>query len=390
MKFSITNAFLSALTLGAVSGGINNLEDEEFWTAFAAQNFDSMAISDAPSDGPSLISDAPSDGPSLISDAPSDGPSLNAFSNVPTILPTSTDPSTDGCKSIVETLCSQSEFFVLCLLVNVTDLVDALEEEVFTIFAPTNDAFDAFDAIPTVGNDMEEGLDIVRNVILYHAVPGVKLLAEDLVCDGSLMMVNSEESTTVCIGDEIFQVGNANTFDALPRITAPDVIACNGIIHAIDQVMIPSVELPEDTCETIADVICTLPEFEILCIALTRFDFLDIFGGEDQFTIFAPTNDAFEAFPQDLEDFFLSDDFALTELLGSHAVSGVIFSTDLECGGELLMISERETTTVCLNDEVFQGGSGNNLDTLPKIVGPDGIACNGVIHAINNVILPAL
>ena len=100
MKFSITNAFLSALTLGAVSGGINNLEDEEFWTAFAAQNFDSMAISDAPSDGPSLISDAPSDGPSLISDAPSDGPSLNAFSNVPTILPTSTDPSTDGCKSI--------------------------------------------------------------------------------------------------------------------------------------------------------------------------------------------------------------------------------------------------------------------------------------------------
>ena len=88
MKFSITIAFLSALTLGAVSGEINNLEDEEFWTAFGAQNFDSMAISDAPSDGPSLISDAPSDGPSLI-----------AFSNVPTIVPT-IDPSTDGCKSI--------------------------------------------------------------------------------------------------------------------------------------------------------------------------------------------------------------------------------------------------------------------------------------------------
>jgi uncharacterized surface protein with fasciclin (FAS1) repeats len=284
-------------------------------------------------------------------------------------------------------------------LVDLVGLVEALEEDVFTIFAPTNDAFSA---IPTVRSDMEEELDIVRDVILYHAVSGVKLLAEDLVCDGSLIMVNSEESTTRCIGDEIFQVGNANTNpDALPRIIAPDGIACNGIIHAIDQVMIPSSGLPDDplpddptndptpdTCETIAEVICTVPEFTILCTVLASVDLLGGLGGEDQFTIFAPTNDAFEALPENLAVFFTSDDVALTDLVSTHAFSGVILSTDLECGGELLMISEVNTTTVCLNDEVFQAGPVNNLDTLPRIIEPDGIACNGVIHAISNVILP--
>jgi uncharacterized surface protein with fasciclin (FAS1) repeats len=254
MKFSITNAFLSALTFGAVSGEIislgdnNNLEDEEFWTSFASLNINSMAVSDAPSDGPSLISDAPSDGPSLISDVPSDGPSLisDAPSDGPSLI---SDAPSDGPSLIA--------------------------------FAP-----------------------------------------------------------------------------------------------------------PSDTCESLAEVICTLPEFEILCGLLQTVEIIDVLNGEDQFTIFAPTNEAFEALSEELADAITSDSETLTNLLISHAVPGVIFSADLQCGGEVSMVSEKETTTVCIDDEVFQSGAGNTLDSLPKIVAPDGIACNGVIHAIDQVILP--
>ena len=54
------------------------------------------------------------------------------------------------------------------------------------------------------------------------------------------------------------------------------------------------------------------------------------------------------------------------------------------------MISGEETTTVCADSIIFQVGAGNAAGSIPSIVAPDGVACNGVIHAIDGVILPAV
>jgi uncharacterized surface protein with fasciclin (FAS1) repeats len=234
MKFSITNAFLSALTFGAVSGEIislgdnNNLEDEEFWTSFASLNINSMAVSDAPSDGPSLISDAPSDGPSLISDAPSDGPSLIAFA-----------PPSDTCESLAEVICTLPEFEILCGLLQTVEIIDVLNgEDQFTIFAPTNEAFEALSE--ELADAITSDSETLTNLLISHAVPGV-IFSADLQCGGEVSMVSEKETTTVCIDDEVFQSGAGNTLDSLPKIVAPDGIACNGVIHAIDQVILPDI-----------------------------------------------------------------------------------------------------------------------------------------------------
>lgn len=296
----------------------------------------------------------------------------------------------------------------MCELVDVAGLSEALNEDVFTLFAPINDAFDSL--TDEIADELAEDDDLLRSAILYHAVPEVELRAADLVCDGTIMMASSEETTTVCTSDGIFQVGDGNTPDNYPQIIARDGVACNGIIHAIDQIILPSIDNPvndtdsptftptsnetivptSDECESIADVICALPQFEILCALVGDAGLVDALSGTDDYTIFAPVNSAFEALSLELADAIISDETLLQLVLLSHASLGDLFSTDLECGMELSMASGAETTTVCEDGLIFQTGPGNAPDAIPEIISTDGVACNGVIHAIDQVILPTL
>ena len=303
-------------------------------------------------------------------------------------------------------LCNVPEFSTLCDLISTTGLSESFNEDTYTIFAPINTAFDS---IPEgIADELAEDDEMLRETILYHAVPEMELLASNLVCDGEVMMANQEMSTTICTVAGVFQAGISNPPDALPQIIARDGVACNGIIHAVDQVLLPSLESPVDPtpaptvideseaptvgneteCETLVDVICDLPQFEILCALVGDAGLVDALSGEDDFTIFAPVNSAFEGLPEDLAESVITDAELLEFVLLSHAYSGELFSFDLTCGGEIAMVSTAETTTACEGDDLFQVGGANSADALPKIISADGVACNGVIHAIDNVIIP--
>lgn len=287
-----------------------------------------------------------------------------------------------------------------------------MNEDKYTIFAPVNAAFES---IPPelLANSLAADPGVLRDALLYHVVPEVELLAESLVCDGNVMMANLAETTTICIGDETFQAGAGNSPEALPKIIAQDGIACNGIIHAIDQVIILSIivpptpvtefpspapsaseivtsEAPSSACESIVEVVCTLPQFEILCALVEDADLAGVLDGEDKFTVFAPTDGAFESLSLEIADAIIADSDLLNDVLLTHVVAGEILSTDLECGGETSMVSGEETTTVCIDDTFFQAGAGNEADSLPQIVLTNGLACNGVIHVVDQVILPGL
>jgi hypothetical protein len=54
-------------------------------------------------------------------------------------------------------------------------------------------------------------------------------------------MTNGEDSRTVCKGDAIYQKGGGNTDDALPQIISADIVACNGVVHVVDNVMLPPI-----------------------------------------------------------------------------------------------------------------------------------------------------
>jgi uncharacterized surface protein with fasciclin (FAS1) repeats len=411
MKVFSTSAFLISLTFGTVRS--ESRGEDQFWHRFAVETLDSMAATDVPSVTTTGTTDAPTvqrtSEPTAeeVSNVPTEAPSVERTS-VPSPEPTlgevSFVPSLGNCAPIETILCTVPEFSTICDLIGAAGLSESLIEDTYTIFAPINDAFDSLPE--EIADSLADDDDLLRNVILYHAVPEMEVLAENLVCDGNIMMANSEETTTQCTIGGVFQVGISNSPDALPQIIARDGEACNGIIHAIDQVLLPSLDTPIDptpapsdgnetevpeTCESIANIICDLQEFEILCALVGQAGLVDeLSSGDKIFTVFAPVNSAFDNLPSELADTVTAEANVLEFLLLTHVVSGEFLSSDLQCGGEISMVSKAETTTVCEDDDLFQSGGGNSAILLPKVTKADTVACNGVIHTVDAVILPAL
>ena len=161
--------------------------------------------------------------------------------------------------------------------------------------------------------------------------------------------------------------------DALVVIT--DIEASNGVIHVIDAVL-----LPPEPVGSIVDVALADDRFETLVAALQAADLVGTLQGEGPFTVFAPTDDAFDALPEGTVAALLEDIPALTAILLYHVVSGDVRAADvvaLESAvtvqGELVSISV-ESDNVRINDAL--------------VVITDIEASNGVIHVIDAVLLP--
>ena len=150
----------------------------------------------------------------------------------------------------------------------------------------------------------------------------------------------------------------------------------------------------------IAEIACSTNGFNILCQALEKTGLYDNLNNlNDHFTVFAPGDSAFRDI---LNDHLHYDDIqhcpldVLKQILLLHVrVNDVIYKDGLEdrCGDLLRMASGDDTRTVCEHHEnygkkIFQKGGGNSDNGKPKIVTFDIDACNGVIHVVDQVILP--
>ena len=80
------------------------------------------------------------------------------------------------------------------------------------------------------------------------------------------------------------------------RITATDIIASNGIVHVIDAVMLPPgvAKSGRESQPTIAAIAAGNPDFSTLVMALQKAGLVNTFNGKQAFTVFAPTNAAFD------------------------------------------------------------------------------------------------
>lgn len=110
---------------------------------------------------------------------------------------------------------------------------------------------------------------------------------------------------------------------------------------------------------------------------------------EGNWTVFAPTNDAFAKI--DINSIILDIELA-TDILLYHTVEGeVLYASDLPCeldSNPLEMTNGVDSFTVCVDGQpAFQVGESNMEGMLPAIVATDVPACNGVIHVIDNVML---
>lgn len=269
----------------------------------------------------------------------------------------------DAFNNVVEN--AQKRYFLSALVSAVVDanLAATLSDpdSDFTVFAPTNEAFDAIaDVLPTLSPEQ------LTNILLYHVLD-TSVLSTDL---------QGEQTVPTLSGDDItVTVANGTvTINGTSTVISADNVGTNGVIHVIDSVLIPAAE-----DNTIPGIAAGNPDFSTLVDALVQADLVNALSGEGPFTVFAPTNDAFSNLPAGTLESLSIDQ--LTSILTLHVLAAEVASGDLApeqtvttLNGESIFVTF-DGTTVTVN--------GNAAVTLADVQ-----ASNGLIHAINNVLLP--
>jgi len=271
--------------------------------------------------------------------------------------------------SIVDIAVADGRFETLVAAVGAAGLAETLSGEgPFTVFAPTDDAFDKLPEGTVEG--LLEDIPSLTDILLYHVVEGA-VLAEDV---SELFMAETLLGEFVSIR---VQEGNVYINDAMVIIT--DIMADNGIIHVIDTVLLPPAEDAEPT-STIVDIAVSDDRFGTLVTALSAAELVETLSGDGPFTVFAPTNAAFDALPAGTLDALLADIPALTNILLYHVVSGQVLAEDV------VTLSEAETV---LGENVsIRVEDGKVFINDSEVIVTDIMASNGVIHVIDAVLLP--
>tara|TARA_R110002020_G_scaffold474076_2_gene704422 strand:+ start:419 stop:1375 length:957 start_codon:yes stop_codon:yes gene_type:complete len=277
---------------------------------------------------------------------------------------------------IVDVLVDDANFSILASAVVAAELDDDLSGPgPFTVFAPTDAAIGDFISDNGLTADALLGSADLADILSYHVVSG-NITSGDVAAGPVTSLTGDKFYVSVDPENKIWINGNT-------MITAVDKMASNGVIHTLDYVITaPTQSIAEIA---VASTTASTPEFTQLVAALSRAGLVDAVSGgmDDNLTVFAPTDAAFE----DLYDALgvsgvdEIDVDLLTSVLTYHVVPARAFSQDLRDGAELPTLLEGETLTVDLPGLMI-----NESGLVPSMLNIH--ATNGVIHVIDKVIVP--
>ena len=270
-------------------------------------------------------------------------------------------------KSIVETAVGAGNFNTLVAAVKAAGLVDALSgNDQLTVFAPTDAAFEKLDPSLLQTLLLPENKDQLKAILTFHVVPG-RVMAADAYGLSSAASLQGQR-LNLSLRDDVPRINNS-------AIVATDIGCRNGVIHVIDEVMLPAVKnIPETVVE--AGV------FSTLVAAAGAADLVEVLGSEGPFTVFAPTDEAFAKLPAGtVESLLLPENKQkLINILKYHVVSGRVYDDEA--------VKAKSANTL-LGRSVQIGFSAEGLQVNEvKVAAKNVEALNGVIHIIDGVLLP--
>jgi len=268
-----------------------------------------------------------------------------------------------------------------------TQLVDFIEaagltdtlagEGPFTVVAPTNEAFAKLPA--ELVEMLVADTELLKKVLLHHVVSGMAvtrdMIANDALVptvEGSIHRVNVYLKSDYYDG---FITVNGK------RIKTFDIHASNGIIHLMTEVIYPFI--PD---QTIADIVSTDPRFSTLLAAVKAAGLVDTLASAGPFTLFAPTNDAFDRVPSSTLTALLTDKEALVAVLLRHVLPETIFQKGICWETHATASGDEIATQVFKNNVAKVVSYANEVRAGARLSDYDILASNGVIHAIDNVI----
>ena len=301
-------------------------------------------------------------------------------------------------ESIASVASGQEDLSILVEAVIQGELLDPLSDPTaqLTVFAPTNDAFMTLLGALGVGGLEDIPTDVLIDVLTYHVVPAVAY-SYNLV-DGMVLptLTSSGASLTVDLSDGVVIDGVGS--DA--TVIMPDVAAGSSVVHVVDTVLLPFTseseeideapemepDMEEPDMDSIASVASGAEDLSILVEAVVAAGLLDaITDPEAEFTVFAPTNDAFVALlgALGIDELADIDTDTLTSVLLYHIVPAVAYSTDLT-DGQVLPTLNGADLVVDLSSGVMIDGIGSDA----SVTIADIPAAKSVVHIIDTVLLP--
>ncbi len=149
---------------------------------------------------------------------------------------TSTPQQKEEAKNIVEIASSDTQFSTLVAAVKAAGLVDTLSGDgPFTVFAPTNDAFNKLPAGTLDSLLKPENVEQLKSILTYHVIPA-KAMSGDLKDGQEITTVQGAKlKVSIANGEVMLTDAKGN----MSKVTKADIEAKNGVIHVIDMVVLP-------------------------------------------------------------------------------------------------------------------------------------------------------
>ncbi len=274
-------------------------------------------------------------------------------------------------QTVVDIIVNSPDHTTLEAAVIAAGLADDLSQVgPFTVFAPTDDAFNDLPA-GLVDQLLMDPTGDLADILLYHVV-GATALSTSL-SDGDIFTTLLGQDITVTItGGNVF-INNA-------QVIVADIIASNGVVHVIDAVLLPELEvLPA----TVVDIIVGSDVHNTLEAAVIAAGLADDLSQAGPFTVFAPTDDAFNDLPAGLVDQLLMDPTGdLADILLYHVVGASAPASSLSNGDVFTTLLGQDITVTITGGNVFINDA--------QVIITDLMAENGIVHVIDAVLLPEL
>ena len=292
-------------------------------------------------------------------------------------------PATSSKQNIVELALATPQLSTLVTALKAASLVDTLTGDgPFTVFAPTNTAFDAL--LPGVLANLLKPANKAQlsDLLTYHVVSGN--IMTSMILDKEMIKTVEGKYVTARKADAL------TIFINSARITVSNVTASNGVIHFIDAVLVPSGAPPTPPTppppapgtQNIVQLASATPDLSTLVEAVKAAALVDTLESAGPFTVFAPMNEAFAALPAGTLANLLKpkNKAQLVRLLTYHVVQGAVKAADILDGERLLTVEGMYVMCAVNKSGVFI----NNA----QVTTADVMASNGVVHIINQVLLP--
>ena len=284
--------------------------------------------------------------------------------------------------------------FEFLVLLDENNMLDKLEENM-TVFAPTNEAIEDFHRDLIELNSIDSGMEVVNNVddglksrrkkreLIITEAPRLQDIILAHMTKGFISVADMEDEALV----KTEASGNGkirmNVYNTLPqkvimancaKIISRNNFATNGIVHMVDKVIVPATH-------TVGQIISEDLGFEQFSVALDKSGLMEQLSGEGQFTVFAPSDEAMDKLESSMKERVMSGSSCAADILKNHILPNVI------CSG----IIEGKANTNNMLDKYMtmdRDEEGNVLVNGIKLRMRDIVGTNGVIHVIDDVLVP--